>query len=367
MRFLKKYCVVTVLCSALVLLFAGCYSPQERAQAKAYEKQGKKNAVNYIKEKYGFEAKATDAVCQRLGEFDPTPSESVFVTMEYDQRAFLVKIDGDVETTEGVDNYQCREIGAALEKKLEEVTGLTPEEVFAVYGVYKEYGGVRDEKNGLVAPYFDGTNFSEVFNDGYDRPSVVVSYINQELETIDVDAVKMAIGVEVLLFADYDSKEHYETIMQPWYNAEGTPIDWDIERHIPYINEYLTSNSKETVYTNCEKKEAGGILLVTENREEAATAEKISGFTGGFEKDGYKLLSDVYRLETDSAEVRICIPAELFGDAGKRTPGILVRNNGKSCRTFDDLTDDGKFVSTTVEAQEYEGPIEFAVYVTTEY
>ena len=109
MRFSKNFCVVTVLCSVLVMLFAGCYSPQERAQAKAYEKQGKKNAVNYIKEKYGFEAKATDAVCQRLGEFDPSTSESVFVTMEYDQRSFLVKIDGDVETTEGVDNYQCRE------------------------------------------------------------------------------------------------------------------------------------------------------------------------------------------------------------------------------------------------------------------
>lgn len=364
MFFLKKFCTMAVAVLASVTIFAGCYSAEERAQAKAYEKQGKKNAENYIKEKYGFEAKVTDAVCQRLGEFDPSPSESVFVTMEYDGRLFLVKIDGDVETTEGVDNYQCREIGAALEKKLEEVTGLTTEEAFAVYGAYKDYGGVRDKKNGLVAPYFDGTNFTEVFNDGYERPSVVVSYINQELETIDVDAVKKAIGVEVLLFADYDSKAHYETITQPWYNAEGTPIDWDIKRHIPYINEYLTADSKETVYTNCEKKGADGILLVTENREEAATAEKISGFTGGFEKDGYKLISDVYRLETDSAEVRICIPAELFGNTGKRTPGILVRNNGKSCRTFDDLTDDGKFVSTTVDAEEYEGPIEFAVYVT---
>lgn len=367
MRFLKKFCVVTALFSVLVMLFAGCYSAEERAQAKAYEKQGKKNAVTYIKEKYGFEAKVTDAVCQRLGEFDPSPSESVFVTMEYDGSAFLVKIDGDVETTEGVDNYQCRQIGAALGEKLEEVTGLATEEAFAVYGAYKEYGGVKDKKNGLVAPYFDGTNFSEVFNDGYDRPSVVVSYINQELETIDVDAVKETIGVEVLLFVDYDSKTHYETITQPWYNAEGTPIDWDIERHIPYINEYLTSNSKETVYTNCEKKTVDGILLVTENREETATAEKISGFTGGFTKEGYKLISDVYRLETDSAEVRICIPAELFGDTGKRTPGILVRNNGKSCRTFDDLTDDGKYVSTTVDTEDYEGPIEFSVYVTTAY
>lgn len=366
MRFIKKVCTVAVSLLVTMTVLGGCYSAEERKQAKIYEKQGKANAVNYIKEKYGFEAEVKSAVCRRLGEFDPTPSESVFVTMVYDGREFLTEIDGDAETTEGVDNYQCSEIVAALKQELENVTGISSEEALVVYGAYREFACIKDNKNGLVAPYFDGTNLTEVLSDGHYSPSVVASYINREIESLDVETVKKAVGVETLLFVDYDSREHYETITQPWYNAEGTPIEHDIERHIPYINEYLVSDRKETVYVNCEKKAVDGMLFVTENREEIVTAEKVSEFIGGFEKEGYKLVFDVYRLETDSDEVRICIPTELLGDIGECTPWIMVKNNGKDIRVFDDLTNDGNYVSATVDTEDYEGPIEFSVYVREE-
>jgi len=357
---------VTVLWGMLAFALAGCYSSEEREQAKTYEKQGKINAVNYIEEKYGFEAEVVDAVCEKLGEFDPSPSETVFVTMEWKNKTFLVQIDGDSENTEGVDNYQYEEIVAALEEELEDETGMSSEEVIVVYGVRGEYNSIESNKNGMVATYFDGDNLKEILTGGYSKSAAVVSYINQEIESIDVNAVKEAIGVEELLFVDYDSKAHYKTIEQPWCNLEGTPVEQGIERNLPYINEYLVTNRKETVYVNCEKKIVDGILFVTEYPEETVTVEKRSDFTNGFDKKNSKLVFDVYALETESDIVHVFVPVEALSKTGRNTPGFVVMSGRKDINTVSDLTDDGKYVGATIYTRNYDGSVEFSVYVREE-
>lgn len=366
MRFLKRYCRVVATILLVMMTFAGCYSAEEKEQAKTYEKQGTRNAVAYIKEKYGFEAKVTDAECERAGDFDPAPGEAVFVTMEWEGKTFTVQIDGDCETTEGFDNYQQEEIADSLEGMLEELTGLSQEEVFVFYGECRGTDTLEDNRNGLVAPFFNGENSKEILSGGSVATAVVVSYINQNVKGVDADAVKEEIGATELLLVDYDSKEHYETITQPWYNAEGTPIEGSINHHYPYINSYMVSDLKETVYIDCKKITADGILFVTEHAEETVTVEKISGFTYELSPKSRKPVSDVYAMTTGADEVDVYVPTDMLTGTGGKTPGIIVMMGEKEIHTVSNLTNDGKYVGATIYRRDYEGPIEFSVYVREE-
>ena len=83
----QKKGLITGLLLLTVFVLAGCYSPEEKALEKKYKKQAKVNAVNYIKDKYGFSATVKSASVQPggndFGIVDPHPTRLVFVTMEY--------------------------------------------------------------------------------------------------------------------------------------------------------------------------------------------------------------------------------------------------------------------------------------------
>lgn len=352
----------------ITFVFAGCYSAEEKALEKAYKKQAKVNAVNYIKEKYGFEATVKSVQVPRLGEVDPFPANNVFVTMERDNEEFIVRIAGDEVTSEGFDNYQQEEIVSALKNELDTLTGIISEEVFAVYGDYMEYEAGKKTRNGLVAPYFTGENLKDVLTGGSVKPDVMVAYINRELEGIDAEEIKAQTGINQFLFVDYDSKEHYEAILQWAEEADGTSLGmiWDTKQNLSYINEYLTVKSKETTYVSCEKKMVDGMLFVTEHPEETVTVEKLSGFTNEFTQKNSKLVFDVYTLETESDIVHVFVPMELLAEIGRKTPGLTGMTGEKVIHVSSDLTADGKYVGGIIYMRNYEGPVEFSVYVTTD-
>ena len=45
---------------------------------------------------------------------------------------------------------------------------------FAVFGAFRKVAPIKFDKNGLVTPYFDGTNLTEVLNGSRFSPTVVV-------------------------------------------------------------------------------------------------------------------------------------------------------------------------------------------------
>ena len=95
MQWLKKKITIGLLLLVVATL-TGCYSIEERALASEYKKQAKINAVDYVKDKYGFTATAKSALVQKGGTqfsvLDPFPTSVVFVTMEYADKEFVVKI-----------------------------------------------------------------------------------------------------------------------------------------------------------------------------------------------------------------------------------------------------------------------------------
>lgn len=111
-KYIKELLFIITIC----LLVTGCYSSEERALAKQYEKQGKEYAINYVKEKYGFNAKVKSAKTIRScnavwGCFDSSPSGTVEVMLKANKKTFSVNVMGlDEDNIKMADNYQHEEI-----------------------------------------------------------------------------------------------------------------------------------------------------------------------------------------------------------------------------------------------------------------
>ncbi len=354
--------ILLIIISIFLFSLTGCtYSYDELREMKIHEKQGKANALNYIKEKYGFDAKVVEVDCDKVAsfvfDFTPISTGEVFVTMEHEGKNFYVFISGEEETTDGTDNYQYEEISAALQQKLYDITGLQIEELRLRYG---KLHSMKNNRNGLINTYFNGENLSEVMEESY--TDVVVSYINQDIAMIDSTKVIEQTGISSYLFVDYDSKEHYDTIANPWYNIAGSPIENGIGENMLYINGYLNATGIDDTYRECKKTIIDDIILITEYPEEEVFIEKTRGMCDASNWNGRGLMNarqifDSYALETNSKQVEIYIPVDKLATEDLEQVEIAEQYyyNGsmKWHVASSGFTDDGKYVHGTVYPQDY--------------
>ena len=94
------------------------------------------------------------------------------------------------------------------------------------------------------------------------------------MDQIPVSEISRATGVDTILFADYESREAYQTVQQPYYNLAGWPIENGIEDQLYHINGYRIVSTGEDTYIKCEKKIQDDIILITEQPQEQVTLEK---------------------------------------------------------------------------------------------
>lgn len=251
----KRKAVYWLFLALIMVTVTGCgYTLEEKREMKRYEKQGRENAKNYIREKYGIDAKITEINCEKYSsspvpDFFPSPTGNVFVKMKYKGADFLVAISGQKKNTDGLDNYQFQEIATAFAQEMYNITGLHAESAYVCYG---EYGTVKDEKNGMIHTFYDGENLAEVLQKESAR--AVVSYANQDVEQIPVSQISQKTGVDTILLTDYESREAYQTVRCPYYNLAGWPIENGIENQLYLINGYRVVGAGEDTYVKCEKK-----------------------------------------------------------------------------------------------------------------
>ena len=108
----KKHILIVLM---ILFLLTGCYSSEEKKLAEQYKKQGKINAINYVNEKYGFNAKVKsvkeEVNCSSVwGCMDSSPSGDVIVKLNANEKDFLVYITGKEESIDAYDDYQMDEI-----------------------------------------------------------------------------------------------------------------------------------------------------------------------------------------------------------------------------------------------------------------
>ena len=367
----KRKAVYWILLALIMATVTGCgYTLEEKREMKRYEKQGRENAKNYIREKYGIDAKITEINCEKYSsspvpDFFPSPTGNVFVKMKYKGTDFLVAISGQKKNTDGLDNYQFQEIATAFAQEMYNITGLHAESAYVCYG---EYGTVKDEKNGMIHTFYDGENLAEVLQEESAR--AVVSYANQDVEQIPVSQISQKTGVDTILLTDYESREAYQTVRCPYYNLAGWPIENGIENQLYLMNGYRVAGAGEDTYVKCEKKIQDDIILITENPKEQIILEKTSlDSQENWNGNGFidaKQVASAYTFDTNSEKVYVYFPVEKLDTKDVKEAQLVKQYQYKGETCYDNIiskvTDDGKYIHGIVYTRD-ETEIKISVFI----
>lgn len=367
----KRKAVYWILLALIMVTVTGCgYTLEEKREMKRYEKQGRGNAKNYIREKYGIDAKITEINCEKYSsspvpDFFPSPTGNVFVKMKYKGADFLVAISGQKKNTDGLDNYQFQEIATAFAQEMYNITGLHAESAYVCYG---EYGTVKDEKNGMIHTFYDGENLAEVLQKESAR--AVVSYANQDVEQIPVSQISQKTGVDTILLTDYESREAYQTVRCPYYNLAGWPIENGIENQLYLMNGYRVVGAGEDTYVKCEKKIQDDIILITENPKNQIILEKTSlDSQENWNGNGFidaKQVANAYTFDTNSEKVYVYFPVEKLDTKEVKEAQLVKQYQYKGETCYDNIiskvTDDGKYIHGIVYTRD-ETEIKISVFI----
>lgn len=367
----KRKAVYWILLALIMVTVTGCgYTLEEKREMKRYEKQGRENAKNYIREKYGIDAKITEINCEKYSsspvpDFFPSPTGNVFVKMKYKGADFLVAISGQKKNTDGLDNYQFQEIATAFAQEMYNITGLHAESAYVCYG---EYGTVKDEKNGMIHTFYDGENLAEVLQKESAR--AVVSYANQDVEQIPVSQISQKTGVDTILLTDYESREAYQTVRCPYYNLAGWPIENGIENQLYLMNGYRVVGAGEDTYVKCEKKIQDDIILITENPKDQIILEKTSlDSQENWNGNGFidaKQVANAYTFDTNSEKVYVYFPVEKLDTKEVKEAQLVKQYQYKGETCYDNIiskvTDDGKYIHGIVYTRD-ETEIKISVFI----
>ena len=367
----KRKAVYWILLALIMATVTGCgYTLEEKREMKRYEKQGRENAKNYIREKYGIDAKITEINCEKYSsspvpDFFPSPTGNVFVKMKYKGAEFLVAISGQKKNTDGLDNYQFQEIATAFAQEMYNITGLHAESAYVCYG---EYGTVKDEKNGMIHTFYDGENLAEVLQKESAR--AVVSYANQDVEQIPVSQISQKTGVDTILLTDYESREAYQTVRCPYYNLAGWPIENGIENQLYLMNGYRVVGAGEDTYVKCEKKIQDDIILITENPKDQIILEKTSlDSQENWNGNGFidaKQVASAYAFDTNSEKVYVYFPVEKLDTKEVKEAQLVKQYQYKGETCYDNIiskvTDDGKYIHGIVYTRD-ETEIKISVFI----
>lgn len=367
----KRKAVCWILLALIMVTVTGCgYTLEEKREMKRYEKQGQENAKNYIREKYGIDARITEINCEKYSsspvpDFFPSPTGNIFVKMKYKGADFLVAISGQKKNTDGLDNYQFQEIATAFAQEMYNITGLHAESAYVCYG---EYGTVKDEKNGMIHTFYDGENLAEVLQKESTR--AVVSYANQDVEQIPVSQISQKTGVDTILLTDYESREAYQTVRCPYYNLAGWPIENGIENQLYLINGYRVVGAGEDTYVKCEKKIQDDIILITENPKDQILLEKTSlDSQENWNGNGFidaKQVASAYAFDTNSEKVYVYFPVEKLDTKEVKEAQLVKQYQYKGETCYDNIiskvTDDGKYIHGIVYTRD-ETEIKISVFI----
>ncbi len=340
----------------LSALLTGCgYTADEIKQMKQYEKTGRKNAVAYIEEKYGFQPKVMEVFCDKveIGLFwDASPDATGYVHVKLREKEtgteFWVYTTGEAESTQECwDNYQYREIEQAVRQRIEALLHEQAEHIDLCYGKYgddKRTINASDEverEYGLLHDYFDGANLSEVLgNAEYNKMAVcmitdntIPGLLGCEIGEADESGICQSIlpkdnewirsfGNNVgCLLINYNDAIACDLVHENWCPAvlSAYDINQNTRDACFYIKEYYcvaaNTDKKETCaeYSRYEIKQKDDFYYVTEGGSycDFTEAEKEMRDASNWNGRGFldaKKVYQVYRVDSDARCVHVFIP-----------------------------------------------------------
>lgn len=234
---MKKFWVIIVVLLASGFIFGGCGASQKTN----YKSQSKKNALEYIENKYGFKPTVKSVKLQTYnGSPIPFGSSSetgyAYVMMEHENKTFYVFISGTSSNTDGVDNYQVDVIEDAIEKKLNEMVDNIIHIDYCI-GTSKEDSS--DPYYGMIPLKYDGNNLNEVLESAQLK-RIVVSLAESDLSVLTEEMINEVFGSKTdILFVNYKSVEDYQKAENTTYGLRDYGISSGIEENDAYIDDYI--------------------------------------------------------------------------------------------------------------------------------
>lgn len=252
------------------VMLTGCISRQQREENRKNLLRAEKNAVIYIKDKYGFTADITNSNVESVGGlFGAAFTGYAFIEMEHKGKEFTVYIDGETANKDGRDNYQEEDIKEFVENKLYEKAEIKCDNIsMQNYYNYKKKENM-DNYYLLYNTYFNGDNFDELYEERRFYCAVScfgetdISYLNEE-------TMKTIFGENYITVFSYN----YGSPDSDWYNkynelASVVSYNNYKYKYGMYISEaisykYYKNGSKydyfKPIVQNC-----GDISYITEN------------------------------------------------------------------------------------------------------
>lgn len=229
---------------SFILLFTGCSSDKV---SKEYKKQAKVNAVNYVKEKYGFDSNVIDATldtkCDPLFCAGSNPTGYATVRLRANGRKFAVHISGTSKNTDGVDNYQQKDIENALISLFENNYGVS---------IYKSFFGYNSSyfdsnQTNLVRTYYDD-NLAVVLKDTVGIELYLINY--NGLSSIDVSGIKDVLPKCKIALINFDSINAYNRFLEAKNSISKTCAYKCDEQLNDYKSDALVIIDGESQYYN---------------------------------------------------------------------------------------------------------------------
>lgn len=254
---IKQRMLMSLLILSCCLSMTACFGTMTVA---GREKQGGENAVEYVKDKYGIDAKVIKTKLCEGGMFGEM-SDYVDVQMQYNDKYFYVTINGNIEYDEFTggetkeDNYMDEQIQEDAKKYIENYLGIEVENIEFNYGTY------RSAPN-MIAIKYEGDIENLLVQDK--RVHLLISTLTEDFPE-GRDMSKLGGNVRVV---SYD-KEFYEK-----YKEETTTTIPTINDNCMWINWYIekmTSPGEKVIY---QKEVTGDMTIVYKCSKEVKVSKQ---------------------------------------------------------------------------------------------
>jgi len=339
---MKKKMIFSFICISFVLvLLTGCgYSKEEKQYMKKLESQAKENAINYIKNKYGFipNVISTDVEKEDTGpvpDFTPDPTGNIYVYLSYKDKKFEVYISGEEQSIDGIDNYQYDEITSATIKYISEKTNLNS------YSNSINYGNQYSDKNhnGLIKDLFTNDNLEQIIENNHFK--ILLEYIGaSNLEYIKTNQIFDNLQKTRIILVNYNSLESYNKASTHSYNIRGTLDEGYLRNNLMNIESAYIIETGKTYYYDLDAQQFDDIYYYDRDIEQNfnnnvslsyTTIGDVSNWVGRGAFKNVRQISDAYLVNgigQDYKYILIYIPLEKFKNFNVENMDVGVEHCG---------------------------------------
>ena len=237
-----------VLAMCALLCAGGCMSEEDKEELAKIEAQAKTNAVNYVSEKYGFEADVVNVKGETGADTVPVPRPTGYatVTFEYDDKEFNVYITGEEESSEGKDDYQSELIREDVKSNAMSALNIEAEDIYldAMYN-YASWS----KEDIMTSTYYNGENMAQVLEEISCKFNYVVVTLNADLKNLDTGNMHTEFSEcsEILILNCADEAD-FESLKE----ADIEDLCENVDEYTKYMDDYVHITSSKSEYTNVE-------------------------------------------------------------------------------------------------------------------